>query len=69
MSKNPRDGFWYWMTLTKPANYWIAKSLGGEAEEQADAAMEDMAPVAAVMVVVLLIIGAVWGVGHLFGAW
>jgi len=65
MSKNHNDGFWYWMTLIKPTNYWFAKIIGGDAEEQADAAMEDLVAPALVILVIII----VWGIGELLGLW
>ena len=69
MSKNRRGGFWYWMTLSEPTYYWLAKSLGGDAEKQADAAMEDMAPALAILAVLGVISFVIWGIGKLFGFW
>ena len=68
-NNNHHQGFWYWMTMAKPANYWLAKSLGGDAEKQAEAAMEDLAPGFVIGLVALVIAGVIWGVGALFGAW
>lgn len=64
-----KDGFWYWMTLADPSYYFLAKALGGDAENQADAAMQDAGPVI-VLAIFLIIVGVViWGVGKLIGIW
>ncbi len=52
------EDFWYWMTLSKPSYYWVAKSLGGNAEKGADRAMDELSQ-AAPFVIGLLIFGAI----------
>jgi hypothetical protein len=69
MSKNPRDGKWYWITISKPTLYFFVKGLGGEAEEQADAALDDLGPIAIVIFTLFSIFGVIWLVGRMFGAW
>lgn len=53
------EDFWYWMTLTKPAYYWMAKSIGGKAEKGADRAMEELSqalPAAFVVIAIIVIV-------------
>jgi hypothetical protein len=52
-----------------PSYYLMAKSLGGDAEKQADAAIEDMAPGVIILFVVVVIGLIIWGIGKLVGAW
>lgn len=54
--KNRRYGIWYWLTISSPSNYWMAKVIGGKAEEEADTAMEDVAQAIGV-VVILIVLG------------
>lgn len=64
-----RQGFWYWLTLSDPTYYFIAKALGGDAEKQADEAMEALAPITGVFVILCLLGLVVFGIGRLFGFW
>ena len=60
---------WYILSLMDPSYYLMAKSLGGDAEKQADAAIEDMAPGVIILFVVVVIGLIIWGIGKLVGAW
>lgn len=69
MSDEDRSGFWYWITLTKPALHFIVKSMGGKAEKEADAAMEYLGSVSLVFIVIGIIVFVIWGLGKLFTIW
>jgi hypothetical protein len=57
------------LTISDPSYYWIAKLFGGDAEEQAETAMNDIAP-GILIVVLLVILGLmVFGIGRVFGIW
>lgn len=56
--KDPEEehGIWYWLSLSDPANYFIAKALGGKAEKDADAAWAEYEKIGPVIVIICLII-------------
>jgi hypothetical protein len=58
--RDEKDGFWYWMTLSKPANYWLAKSLGGNAARDADRAMKDLGSGSIALVIIFLVGGGIF---------
>jgi len=69
MPKDPRDGLWYWLVIARSSNYFLAKGLGGEAEEQADAALEDLGRITVGIGILAFIAGVIWLIGRMFGVW
>ncbi len=67
VSKDKRDGFWYWMSLMNPSFMLMGLfgGIGKEAQEKSEAASEDMTAGVLVLLVIAVIAVAILGVFYL----